>query len=187
MLTRDNCAHNKQWHKRAGGNAWDTQKPLGAHGINTRRCVLIDNSLHKVLPSEEGCALIVPEWVRRQAGGREENADAVVEGRVPALRVLFTLLRARFHGVPAAALDTIAQLPTVRDQLAKVRAILLGPVASVSVPHPLLEWHTCPAPGSGCSCVPDICTLASTSAIVKRHDVPCRLITWTSARRCYMY
>lgn len=50
LLTREHCRPDLGWRQRAGGEPWDTTKPLSVHRIATHRCILIDDSLRKVRP-----------------------------------------------------------------------------------------------------------------------------------------
>ena len=56
VLTRQHCRPDAEWRARAGGNEWDTVKPLALHGFDVRRTVLFDDSVRKVLRHPACCS-----------------------------------------------------------------------------------------------------------------------------------
>jgi len=107
VLTREHCLSDVEWAAR-GGNAWDTFKPLAAHGLPLARCVLVDDTARKSLPSERANALVLPSWT----GGSEP----------PVLRVLAQLLVAAC-GQLAPDADVRAALHCVRAGLVETSSL----------------------------------------------------------------
>ncbi|GIL68459.1 hypothetical protein Vafri_21736 [Volvox africanus] len=82
VLHRDHTAAAPAGHVDAGGNAWDTSKPLGRYFSRLDRVVLVDDDSYKSIAGEEANMLIVPCW-------QEDDMDC------PVLRLLCELLVAQ--------------------------------------------------------------------------------------------
>lgn len=63
QLTREYCAPDKTRFKRPDGKHYDTVKPLGSHGFDLSRTLLLDDSARKILPHEKMNGLIVPPFL----------------------------------------------------------------------------------------------------------------------------
>ena len=65
VLCRAHCRPAGAERVAAGGNEWDTVKPLGLHfggSPSLPRLALVDNDAHKAVPGEEDNMVLVPTW-----------------------------------------------------------------------------------------------------------------------------
>lgn len=132
LLDRAYCRPDPNWRSRPGGHCHDSVKPLGLHGFDPRRTIIVDDSLRKILPDEQTNAVIVPKYVTAADPAcatephdaplplrePEEGEDPLgVPCQLPVLRALTALL---LHHVAGVSGDVRPALQALRTDLEQV-------------------------------------------------------------------
>ncbi|GLI59676.1 hypothetical protein VaNZ11_001616 [Volvox africanus] len=122
VLHRDHTAPAPAGHVDAGGNAWDTSKPLGRYFSRLDRVVLVDDDSYKSIAGEEANMLIVPCW-------QEDDMDC------PVLRVLCELLVAQVTSEKQSEdADVRRWTAIVSEELQKVATKAVEPSSLLPAP-----------------------------------------------------
>lgn len=79
VMPRHYCIPDETRHTRHDGKHYDTVKPLGAHGLDLSRTVLLDDTARKILPDEKMNGLIVPPFLACSDPGFLEEAEDNIE------------------------------------------------------------------------------------------------------------
>jgi hypothetical protein len=79
VLHRAHCRPDPHHASRPDGKAWDTVKPLAAHGLDPRRVVLVDNDLRKAVRGEERNMVLMPDWGGAEDAAGEEDLPLLAE------------------------------------------------------------------------------------------------------------
>lgn len=133
VLDRGFCRRDPDWRRRPGGRPHDSLKPLAEHDFDPARTIIVDDSLRKILPAEQGSAVILPEYATaadpacasephdtplplREPNGQED--PLVIPRQMPVLRILANLLLHHVRGVHG---DVRPALEHVRADLDQVR------------------------------------------------------------------
>ncbi|GLC33747.1 hypothetical protein PLESTB_000111500 [Pleodorina starrii] len=119
VLHREHTQPAPAGHLDAGGNAWDTLKPLGRYFSRLDRVLLVDDDAYKSIAGEEANMLLVPCW-------QEHDVGCCV------LRSLSELLLARVR--TAAQPEETEQEADVRRWTAALSAQLHGSAAAAASP-----------------------------------------------------
>ncbi|KAG2446828.1 hypothetical protein HYH02_008388 [Chlamydomonas schloesseri] len=112
ILHREHTVPAPKGHVDAGGDPWDTLKPLGRYFGRLHRLGLVDDDAYKAMPGESANMLLLPCW-------RQEDPSCRV------LQRLGDLLLQRLVGLPADA-DVRPHLAAISEQLRQEAAEAAG-------------------------------------------------------------